>query len=135
MELEEVKVENENFDASPLTRDAIRAALIGNTPKILKKTITIFDIGLELHQPTFGAIINAREIEDPAHRAASLIIEYSFVPGTDERVFEDTDLEFILRWPFGEDLITIQNAIAELTGVDIAAAEEEIRKNPLDEPS
>lgn len=121
--------------AVPLSRDDIRAALIGSTPPVEKRTITIFGIVLELHQPLFGAIMSAREIDDPAKRAAYMIIEYAFVPGTNQKVFEPTDVEFILRWPFGDDLLTLQNAIADLAGVDIGAAEEEIKKDPLEEPS
>ena len=106
------------------TRDELRAILIGSTPKGKSKLIEVFGVELELRQPTLAAIMQTRDETDTAQRAVGMIIEYAFVPGTDEHVFEDTDAEFILRWPFGEDLTKINAAIAELTGIDIGAAEE-----------
>lgn len=124
-ETEEVKVS--------LTRDEIRAALIGSTPKSKTKLITVFDIDLELRQPTLAAIMSTRESDDSEVRATDMIIKYAYVPGTDELVFEETDREMILRWPFGQELLKLQEAISELTGIDIAAAEEDIENNPLAE--
>ena len=117
-----------------LTRDELRAILIGSTPKGKSKVVDVFGCTIELRQPTLAAIMKTREVADTAQRAVDMIIEYAYVPGTDEHVFEDTDSEFILRWPFGEDLTKINAAIAELTGIDIAAAEEAL-VDPLAESS
>ena len=119
---------------APPTRDELRAILIGSTPKGKSKLVEVFGVKLELRQPTLAAIMKTRDVEDTAQRAVDMIIEYAFVPGTEEHVFEDTDSEFILRWPFGEDLTKINAAIGELTGIDIAAAEDDL-KDPLAELS
>lgn len=119
----------------PLTRDEIRAVLLGKTPKAKSVAIEVYGVKLSLKQPRFGDIMTAREEPNPAKRAVELIIQYAYVPGSEDRVFEDTDMEMILRWPFGEDLVRLQNAIAELTGLNIEAEEANLRKSPLDESS
>ena len=115
-----------------LTRDELRKALLGTAPKPESKVITMFGVELELRQPNLGAIMKAREETDQATRAIDMIIEYAFVPGTDEHVFEMTDRDVIKNWPFGKDLTKLNAAIAELTGVDVEAAVEGLRDDPLE---
>jgi hypothetical protein len=114
------------------TRDEIRAKLLGKTPLAKSKMITLFGMELELKQPTLEAILKTRDTEDNTARAVDMIIEYAFVPGTDEHVFESADREMMLRWPFGKDLTDLNEAIAELTGVDITAVVEDMKRDPLE---
>lgn len=113
------------------TRDEIRAKLIGSTPEGKSIMITLFGMELELRQPTLAAILEARDTGDEKTRAVNMIVEYACLPGTSDRVFEDTDHAQILKWPFGEDLTKLNEAIAELTGVDIETALKELERNPL----
>ncbi len=113
------------------TRQELRDALIGSTPKGKSKLVEVFGVEIELKQPNLAAIMRARETGDTAQRAAEMIIEFAFVPGTNTHVFEDTDRDRILLWPFGEDLSRLNGAIAELTGVNIEGAEEDL-KDPLE---
>lgn len=113
------------------TRQELRDALIGSTPKGKSKVIEVFGVEIELKQPNLAAIMKARETGDTAQRAAEMIIEFAFVPGTNTHVFEDTDRDRILLWPFGEDLTRLNSAIAELTGVNVVEAEEDL-KDPLE---
>ncbi len=59
-----------------------------------------------------------------------MLVRYCYVPGTDERVFDPADVDAILAFPFGPDFVKIQEAITELTGLDMTEAEEELKKNP-----
>jgi hypothetical protein len=119
----------------PLTRDQIRQKLVGDTPAAKRIPLHIFDCDIELKQPDLKSILKARDESDPAKRSAEMIIQYAVMPGTDENVFEDSDLTMILRWPFGEDMVRLNEAISELTGVDLEKAEEELEASPLAEPS
>ncbi len=119
----------------PLTRDELRAALIGKTHKGDTKLITLFGVEIELHQPTLSKILEAREEDDEKTRTANIFITYAFVPGTNERIFEDTDRSTILEWPFNKDLIAVQEAIVELTGIDLGKATEELKGDPLGDSS
>ncbi|MEE8599296.1 MAG: hypothetical protein V3S69_07320 [Dehalococcoidales bacterium] len=119
----------------PMTRDEMRAKLLGD--KHLAKTtlVTLFGVELELRQPTLGAILASREVGDVKVRTTDVFINYAYVPGTDERVFEDTDRDLILNWPFTEELVQVQEAIADLTGIDLGAAEEDLEIDPLEDSS
>ena len=117
---------------APLTRDELRTALLGNAPKPDSVLITMFGVELELRQPNLGAILKARAEGDDATRAIDMIIQYAYVPGTNDQVFEDTDRAAMLNWPFGKDITELNNAIAKLTGIDIDVAVEELSNDPLD---
>ncbi len=117
----------------PLTRDELRKALLGTAPKPKSMLIELFGVEVELRQPNLGAILKTRDATDDVSRAIDMIIEYAYVPGTDDHVFEDTDVAVIKKWPFGEDLARLNGAIADLTGVDIDTAAEELRDDPLGE--
>jgi len=114
-----------------LDRKAIRAALLGKRHEPKSKIINIWGIDLELRQASLSTMLDAQVSEDTKVNAVNMIIRYSYVPGTDELVFEDTDRDEILSWPFGEELQLLQDTVMELTGVDIDGAEEELKENPL----
>jgi len=120
-------------DAVPVTgnREALRAHLLSSKPKAKSTVIDLFGVDVELRQPSFKSIMTARETEDPVERAASMIIKYAFVPGTNEQVFDDADMDQILDWPFGEDLARLNTAITELTGVNMDEEEEKLETHPL----
>ena len=118
-------------NATNLTRDQLRAALIGKKHKPERKRVTLFGVDIELQQPTLSSILEARGEQDERTRTADIFIRYAYVPGTDERVFEEGDREAILNWPFTQELIKVQNVIVELTGVNIGSAEEDIQSDPL----
>lgn len=115
-----------------LTRDEMRAQLLGNVPRGKSELVTLFGVEVEFRQPTLGAILNASKEVDETSRTLDMFINYAYVPGTNEKVFEDTDKEVILGWPFGEDLQEVQKAVLRLTGVDLAEAEEELQADPLE---
>lgn len=121
-------------DATKVTRDQLRAVLIGKKHQPRREPIELFGVEVELQQPTLRSILEAQDAPDELTRTADVFIQYAYVPGTDERIFEEGDRDVILNWPFTEDLVKVQLLIAELTGVDIRDAEEEL-KDPLSESS
>lgn len=121
-------------DATKPTRDQLRAVLIGKKHEPQRKRVELFGVEVELQQPTLRSILEAQDASDELTRTADVFIQYAYVPDTDERVFEEGDRDVILNWPFTEDLVKVQLLIAELTGVDIRDAEEEL-KDPLSESS
>lgn len=116
---------------SSAAREALRAALLQPiAPKIIP--LKLFGQDVELRQPTFREVVNMRAIEDPKARQISMVIKYLCVPGTTETVFTEEDADLILEWPFGEDMNLFQNAIMELTGIHVEAADQQLRKDPLE---
>ena len=118
-----------------MNRDAIRKALIGTKHKGNSEIVKLFGVEIELRQPTLGAIIDARSDDDEKTRTTDIFINYSYVPGTDEKVFETTDRASILIWPFNDDILQVQIAITKLTGIDVSDAVEEINADPLEDSS
>lgn len=121
---------------SSAKRDELRAHLFDKANTRAKsEVLTLFGVEVELRQPSIGAIMDAQEIKDPARQAANMIIKFAYVPGTDEKVFEEGDVDSIIQWPFGEDLKHLQDAIGRLTSLDVEAAQEDLEKDPLDKAS
>ncbi len=120
---------------TPLTRQQIRDQLLGDAHKPKRELLTIFGIEIELQQPTLRGILDVQEITDTKERSAGMIIDYAYVPGSNERIFEPADREIILGWPFNDEIVKLQLAIAKLTGVDIEEAEAILKGAPLDEQS
>jgi len=118
-----------------LTRKEMRDALLGHAPEPETKLIDLFGISLELRQPSLGAILDAKDTEDSKVSSTNMIIKYACVPGSDEQVFEEADREMILNWPFGKDMVALQEAITELTGIDTTSATEDLQTDPLKEQS
>lgn len=119
-----------------MDRKELRAQLIGMKHVPERRKVTLFGCEVELQQPTLASILTASQ-EDTSEkdRTTDVFIKYAYVPGTDELVFEEGDREVILGWPYTQELLDVQTAIMELTGVNIGEAEEDLKANPLDESS
>lgn len=106
------------------TRDSIRTKIFAAENKRFKtKEITIFGANVEIRQPSLGMILKVKEDENREKAVIRLLIDFCFVPGTDERVFNPSDSDTLLAMPFGNDLIEVNNAIEELTNIDILEQE------------
>lgn len=100
-----------------MSRTAIRDAILGAKPK--SAIIKLFGQDVELRQPTMGQMFETQGEGTPAQISARMLAKYAYVPGTDERVFEDMDADTIANLPWGEDLIKMQEAISKLNGIDL----------------
>ena len=95
------------------------------------RMLTLFGLEVEVRTPALRDIMSVREIKDPAEQAARMITKYVYVPGTDERVFEEADIPDIMGWAFGKEVTALQNAISDLTGLDIDDEKRELAQDPL----
>lgn len=103
-------------------RKVIRDAIMSAKPKSIK--IECFGQEVEVRQPTLKVIMNAQSSDDRALSAANMIIRHTFVPGTNERVFEDVDAQYLTNLPFNESLQALNNAINKLVGIDAAVEDQ-----------
>ena len=114
---------------------AIRAQLLASrAPKT--RIVKINGIEVELRQQSlailFDDTLNNSKMS-ALERSIRQFIEHAYYPGTDERIFEVTDVAVIKSWPFDTDWIEVQKAIAELSGIrtdDVEAAEKDLTENP-----
>lgn len=108
-------------------RNDIRAAIFAEeNRKPSSKVITLFGQKVEIRQPTLAQITKlgkASAANDKIPPIVRIMVEYLYVPGTDEKVFDIADAEQLATMPSGKWLSDLNSAIEELTGVDVAEAE------------
>ncbi len=104
------------------TRDELRGKIFASK-NFRKEEITLFGAIVELRQPTLGQILEAQEQEDRKVALLKLLVEYCFVPGTEERVFEEADLDAIMNMPFSKDVEKLNEVMLGLTNIDVLGAE------------
>lgn len=103
-------------------RDEIRKQLFA---KKERKTVllTLWDTEIELRQPTVGEMLDQSQETDQRVMISSFLIRQSYIPGTNEKVFDDADEDGILNWPYGKWVADITEALRELTDLEIEDAE------------
>jgi hypothetical protein len=107
-------------------RQDLRASIFKSDNKKTKSAvITLFGEEVEIRQPTLAQIAKlGRQAQDTKiPPVVRIMIEYIYVPGTDEKVFETGDAEQLASLPSGQWLNDLNRAIEELTGVDVKEAE------------
>ncbi len=114
-----------------VSRDSMRAKIFSGKNKHRKtKIIDFMGEDVEVRQPTVKQVQElAKEARKEESDAVLLsIMEYCYVPGTDDKVFEDADKDNLLGLPVGEWLNNLNQAIEEMTGVDVRMAEKNLDK-------
>ena len=111
-------------DAKPAesARDRIRTAILSGA-KAKVKVIKVFGENVEFRQPTLRQIINLQVNEHREEAVIDALIQYCYAPGTNEHIFGEVDRDALLDMPFGDDLMAINQALLDLTGIKIEEAE------------
>ena len=110
-------------------RDTIRKAILsGRKAKTL--LVTAFGVELEMRQPSLGDVLDLQDMESTKERVIQSLINYCYVPGTKEKVFDITDSEVLAALPFDDNFTAIQEAIAELTGIDVEEEKGNLQNDP-----
>lgn len=102
---------------------AIRDAILSTKAK--SRIISAFGQQIEIRQPTLAAVMSYQNIPDRTDAAAQMLIRYAFVPGTNEQIFDEEDVDAIKGIPFGDDIQRVNDAINEMMDVRLAIKEEE----------
>lgn len=102
-----------------LTREQIREAMFANAnakPKVIE--YEFLGQKLEWRCPS---ILEMQEIRDQENRnlMVSLIIGYSYIPGTEEKVFSDDDYKVIMEMPISGSFNTAVNSISEAINMKV----------------
>ena len=110
-------------------KNQIRARIFSSEQSRARKSvIPFFGTEIELRTPAVGKFLgsvsqNADDGSNDQIRLIKLVIENSYVPGTDELVFNMADYESLVALPFNSDMALVVKTINELTGVDLKAKE------------
>lgn len=118
--------------AAPATRDQIRAKILGAKAKV--DTTELYGAQVEIRQPSLDVIMDARQAifngdSDLKTQTIDVLINYVFVPGTTEHVFEEADREALLELPFDNDLNKLSEKINSLMGLNAKVIDQAIEDN------
>lgn len=95
---------------APMTRDEMRAKILATKP-IDKRLVTFQGVEIELRQPLLGDVLKAADQVNRESAVIDTLIKYAYIPGTDERIFEEGDAEAFKQMPFGPDFMAINEAL------------------------
>ena len=113
-------------------RDTLRKATLGATREFRKEIVEWGGQRFELRQPTIKARatlqskcmkIAGKDVQtDTLNFMVWSVIQNTYVPGTDDLVFEDGDFDSLVEDPTGGFLDAFFEVAAELTNIDVAGA-------------
>jgi len=82
------------------TRNELRGKILSQKGR--RTVIELEDgVEVEIRQLKVGQMIDNANESDTKKRMAKYLIECCYVPGTDERIFEDTDFDVLMGMPAG----------------------------------
>ena len=103
-----------------MTREEIRNAILSGKA-VKKEIVNAFGVEIVLRQPSIGGILSMQDGEDKGNMVAQSLIKYCYVPGTEDKVFDEADADVILGLPFDEDFQKIQDGINKLMDINVDA--------------
>lgn len=108
-----------------------------STDSFKRESVEAFGTEIEIRQTTLGRVLELQEklAEDRKRTIGLAFIEFCYAPGTDERLFDDGDLDLILGLPFGEDFQKVQDVINKLMGVSEDDVKAAVGNSPETPPS
>jgi len=116
-------------------RDKIRAATLGKSKSLGSETVTVNGTQIELRQPTVKVrndLLQAAKTEDGDVDFNDFllrgVIQCAYVPGTNERVYEDADYETLAGQPTNSFVDECSEAVMRLMNVTPGAAEKNSEK-------
>lgn len=111
---------------APLTRDAARAKIFAAENKKGESVVLqFFGTEIELKQPSIGEIQKFGENVAEGGRIAfaQILVDYAYVPGTQEKVFESGDIASLNQLPFNADIQRVIDTIETFTNLSVKDAE------------
>lgn len=105
-------------DAPPkkLTRDDIRSAIL-TAPADVDK-VDCFGIKVEVRAPDLETLTQYRDFKTDDTVLARAIINNVYVPDTEERVFDEADIDGLMKSKFGKDMRKLVAAVNRVLGGD-----------------
>jgi hypothetical protein len=95
-------------------RDAIRSAVLDS--KSDDEVVTVFGVRIEIRAPDLEGIQEFRGMEEDNRAIAKGLIALCYVPETDEKVFDEADVEALMKQKFSPDMKKLVNTINRVLG-------------------
>ena len=100
-----------------MSRESLREKIFA-TKTLRSEKVDFFGAEIEIRQPTLGDILEARDNGDNQAAVIMLLVQYAYVPGSDEKVFMSEDADQLRALPFGPDFVRLNEAMESLTNVN-----------------
>lgn len=101
-----------------MSKDTIRTAIFA-AQQFKSKVIDIFGQSVEIKQPSIGELLGLTSGDDKEKQklaVAQILINYAYVPDTNEHVFDKADYDSIVNLPSGAWVGNVITAWTELVG-------------------
>ena len=110
--------------ALPLVQDAasLRANFFKNKKAIRREEYFFNGTKLEFVQPTVGDMVNKSDSDTERAFFIRAMINHTVVPGTDEKVFDDSDYEALLELPADGDFQAFTKIVTSLMDLNVGDA-------------
>lgn len=108
-------------------RNILRGALLSGSHLARKRyPLDFFGQKIEIVQPSVSDVAKLSEGRTAGEVNISLVdvlIDYAYVPGTNEKVFEVGDKDILKELPFGPEMTALSELLSELYGGSIKEKE------------
>lgn len=84
-----------------------------------KEVVTFNGVDLELRQPSVDQFISAQSEGDSKAFMVKMLIDYSYIAGTDEKPFDAADYDQLVAMPMNASWTNVINAIQKLMDIKI----------------
>lgn len=119
--------DNANEVTKAPSRDDLRAAIFNAKPKSEIVENFLGGTTIELRQPPLRVALEQRNVSEE-DRMFYMLQNYTFVPGTKERLFERGDIETMKDMPFGAEFQNLMDALNRLLGINPQEVEAQIKE-------
>lgn len=112
-------------------RDTIRTAILDSKGTV--EVVDCFGVKVEIRTPALEDLLQYRDASEDPKIMARAIANNCWVPGTEERVFDDADIDSIMKLKFTPDMKKLNRAVTKILGGDEAiqeAVEDDTKSNP-----
>jgi hypothetical protein len=98
----------------PASRDAIRAAILnaGHEDDI----VSVYGMQVAVRTPCLEDLLQYRESQNDDFAMARAIANNVYMPGTDDRVFTEGDVEALMQAKFTPDMRRLNQAVMKVLG-------------------
>lgn len=98
-----------------LSRDEARAAIFGTKSK--SEDAVFNGVKVELREPSVSDVLDFQQNSDRKAGVTNLLVNYVYMPKTQEKLFEPEDADSLLALPWNSDFQALQNKILSMMGV------------------
>ncbi len=121
--MENIKLD-EPAKPKKLSKDDLRAAIFAaENSRVKRVPIKFQGQELELKQPTVEEIMQFHSLPEGRSNFAYILINHVYIPGTDEKLFDEADYDAIVAMPYSPEIVEIQNVMTGFLSSDVKSAE------------